>query len=168
MTFKSKSELLTAIPYIKEAPKKEAVIQNLCFRPKRNHRSFPDFLELTPNEGIKGDRWLESPWLKLSNGKPDPGIQVSILSTRGWDAVKFAPDAIPKNLDLSNRACFSFCFLSFLPDIVSTQPLKSAAFIHISATLGSTFALTAVGKARAASSGSSKRFIYFGTSKQKV
>jgi hypothetical protein len=43
MTFRSKSELLTAIPYIKEAPKKEAVIENLCFRPERNHRKFQNF-----------------------------------------------------------------------------------------------------------------------------
>ena len=32
--------------------------------------------------------------------------------------------------------------------------------MHISATFGSTFALTALGKASTASSGSSKRFIY--------
>ena len=94
MTFKSKLELLAAIPHIKDAPKNEAIIENLCFRPERNERSFPEFLELTPDEGIKGDRWLESPWLKLSNGKPDPGIQISILSTRVWDAVKFGPEAI--------------------------------------------------------------------------
>ena len=84
MTFKSKLELLAVIPHIKNAPKNESFIENLCFRPERNQRSFPDFMELTTNEGIKGDRWLESPWLKLSNGKPDPGIQVSILSTRVW------------------------------------------------------------------------------------
>ena len=94
MTFRSKLELLAAIPHIKDAPKKEAIIENLCFRPERNQRSFPEFMELTPNEGIKGDRWLESPWLKLSNGEPDPGIQVSILSTRVWNAVKFGPEAI--------------------------------------------------------------------------
>jgi hypothetical protein len=94
MTFKSKLELLAVIPHIKNAPKNESFIENLCFRPERNQRSFPDFMVLTPNEGIKGDRWLESPWLKLSNGKPDPGIQVSILSTRVWDAVKFGPEAI--------------------------------------------------------------------------
>ena len=74
--------------------KRESIIENLCFRPERNERSFPEFMELTPNEGIKGDRWLQSPWLKLSNGEPDPGIQVSILSTRVWNAVKFGPEAI--------------------------------------------------------------------------
>ena len=94
MTFRSKQELLAAIPHIQKAPKNESFIKNLCFRPERNQRSFPDFMELTPNEGIKGDRWRKSPWLKLPNGEPDPGIQVSILSTRVWDAVKFGPEAI--------------------------------------------------------------------------
>ena len=50
MNFRSKLELLAAIPSIKDAPKKEAIIENLCFRPERNQRSFPEFLELTPNE----------------------------------------------------------------------------------------------------------------------
>ena len=80
MTFRSKFELSEAIPHIKDAPKDESIIENLCLRPERNQRSFPDLIELTPEEGIKGDRWLKSPWLTLKNGKPDPGIQVSILS----------------------------------------------------------------------------------------
>jgi len=53
MTFRSKLELLAAIPHIKEAPKKETLIENLCFRPERNQRSYPNFLELTPSDGIK-------------------------------------------------------------------------------------------------------------------
>ena len=61
MNFRSKLELLAAIPRIKDAPKKEAIIENLCLRPERNQRSFPDLIELTPEEGIKGDRWLKSP-----------------------------------------------------------------------------------------------------------
>ena len=69
MTFRSKLELLAAIPHIKEAPKKETLIENLCFRPERNQRSYPNFLELTPSDGIKGDRWRESPWLRLSDRK---------------------------------------------------------------------------------------------------
>ena len=94
VTFRSKFELSEAIPHIKDAPKDEYIIENLCLRPERNQRSFPDLIELTPEEGIKGDRWLKSPWLTLKNGKPDPGIQVSILSKRVWDAVKFGPEAI--------------------------------------------------------------------------
>ena len=53
MTFRSKQELSAAIPHIQKAPKDESFIENLCFRPERNQRSFPDFMELTPNEGIK-------------------------------------------------------------------------------------------------------------------
>ena len=58
MTFRSKLELLAAIPHIKDAPKKEAIIENLCFRPERNERSFPEFMELTPDEELREtDGW---------------------------------------------------------------------------------------------------------------
>ena len=41
MTFRSKFELSEAIPHIKDAPKDESIIENLCLRPERNQRSFP-------------------------------------------------------------------------------------------------------------------------------
>ena len=54
--------------------------------------------------------------------------------------------------DLSRTRAFSYSELgdelfSFIPDILSTQPLKSTAFMQISATLGSTFAWIVVGNA---------------------
>jgi len=33
MTFRSKFELSEAIPHIKDAPKDESIIENLCLRP---------------------------------------------------------------------------------------------------------------------------------------
>ena len=45
MTFRSKLELSEAIPHIKDAPKDESIIENLCLRPERNQRSFPDLIE---------------------------------------------------------------------------------------------------------------------------
>ena len=51
MTFRSKLIISCNTPY-KRCTKKEAIIENLCFRPERNERRF-EFMELTPNEGIK-------------------------------------------------------------------------------------------------------------------
>ena len=34
-----------------------------------------------------GERWLTAPWLRLSDGTPDPAIQVSILPVRVMDLV---------------------------------------------------------------------------------
>ena len=44
-------------------------------------------LTLTMAEGVPGERWLENPWLRLPNGRPDPRIQVSILPIRVMNLV---------------------------------------------------------------------------------
>jgi hypothetical protein len=79
--------LIEALPHILAAPKTDAPIAMLCFRPGFNQRSFPDSLTLTREKGIPGERWLTQPWLRLPDGRPDPRIQVSILPTRVADLV---------------------------------------------------------------------------------
>lgn len=80
-------ELMTALPHVLAAPKDEAPIRYLCKRPEFGARDFVDQLEMTKAAGIPGERWLKYPWLKLSNGEPDPSIQVSVLPTRTCDLV---------------------------------------------------------------------------------
>jgi hypothetical protein len=79
--------LTAALPHILAAPKTDAPIASLCFRPGFGQRSFPDTLTFTRIHGIPGERWLTQPWLKLPDGTPDPRIQVSLLPTRIADAV---------------------------------------------------------------------------------
>ena len=43
MTFRSKFELSEAIPHIKDAPKDESIIENLCLRPERNQTKDESF-----------------------------------------------------------------------------------------------------------------------------
>ena len=74
-----------ALPHILDAPKDDAVIEQLCFRPDYGLRDFPERLELTVDGGIRGERWTRAPWLTLPDGAPDPRIQVSILSRRVMD-----------------------------------------------------------------------------------
>lgn len=83
----NEDDLLAALPHILAAPKTDAAIAMLCFRPGFGHRTFPDHLSLTKAGGIPGERWLTHPWLKLADGRPDPRIQVSILPTRVLDLV---------------------------------------------------------------------------------
>lgn len=80
-------ELTAALPHVLSAPKTDAPIHSLCFRPGFNERSFPNHLRLTVAEGVPGERWLTQPWLRLPDGRPDPRIQVSILPTRVMDLV---------------------------------------------------------------------------------
>jgi len=78
-------ECEAALKRITAAPKGEAVIDELCVRPNFGQRAYPSEIELTRDQGISGDRWRTHPWLTLSNGEPDPRIQVSILSKRVMD-----------------------------------------------------------------------------------
>ena len=81
------AELTAAVPRILSAPKTDAPIASLCFRPGTNQRHFPASLTLTQAEGVPGDRWLTQPWMRLADGSPDPDIQVSILPQRVLDLV---------------------------------------------------------------------------------
>lgn len=80
-------DLARALPHVLAAPKDDAPALILCFRPGFNQRRFPDRLTLTRDQGIPGERWRSAPWLRLSDGSPDPRIQVSILPSRVMDAV---------------------------------------------------------------------------------
>ncbi|WP_435166082.1 MOSC domain-containing protein [Falsirhodobacter sp. 1013] len=80
-------DLQAALPHVLAAPKNDAPVTGLCFRPGVGERIFPDHLRLTVAEGVPGDRWLSRPWLRLPDGRPHPAIQVSILPQRVLDLV---------------------------------------------------------------------------------
>ena len=90
------------------APKDRAAIDMLCLRPGYNQRRFVDQIEVTQADGIPGERWSTAPWLRLENGDPHPGIQVSILQARVldliWrerDTVTYPGDTFVVDMDLS-------------------------------------------------------------------
>lgn len=66
-------QLNAALPHVLAAPKTDAAVQSLCFRPARNQRSFPDHLTVTRAQGVPNERWLTEPWLRLPDGSPHPG-----------------------------------------------------------------------------------------------
>ena len=92
---KTATELMAALPHVLAAPKDEAAVLQLCFRPGYNLREFPERLTLTRAAGIPGERWTTAPWLKLPDGTGDPRIQVSILPKRVLDLVWREGDAAP-------------------------------------------------------------------------
>lgn len=101
------AECDAALPHILAAPKDNAEIETLCFRPDYGLRDFRDELELTVARGIVGERWEHKGWLKLPDGSPDPRIQVSILQRRVldlcWrnrDSVVFPGDTMIVDMDL--------------------------------------------------------------------
>lgn len=80
-------ELMAALPGVLAAPKTGSAVEFLCFRPGFGQRDFRSELSLTRDGGIPGERWGQTPWLKLADGSGHPGIQVSILPLRVLDLV---------------------------------------------------------------------------------
>lgn len=89
------AQLAAALPHVCAAPKTATIIDSLCFRPARNQREFPAELRLSRAEGIRGDRWLTEPWLRLPDGRPSPDIQVSILPLRVLNLVWIDRETTP-------------------------------------------------------------------------
>jgi hypothetical protein len=83
----TREKLDAAVPHILAAPKDGAAISMLCLRPNFGERRFVDEISLTQAQGIPGERWSRTPWLKLADGTPDPQIQVCILQQRVLDLV---------------------------------------------------------------------------------
>lgn len=83
----TRAELDAALPDVLAAPRDAARIEWLCRRPGYNQRDFVEALSLSPEHGIAGERWESAPWLRLPDGRPHPGIQISILSRRVLDLV---------------------------------------------------------------------------------
>ncbi|MEM7438235.1 MAG: hypothetical protein AAF393_01455 [Pseudomonadota bacterium] len=102
------AECEAAFSHVLDAPKDNAAIEILCFRPDFGERDFRDEIELTVEHGIVGERWGKAPWLKLKDGSPDPRIQVSILGRRTldlcWrnrDTTIYPGDTMIADLDMS-------------------------------------------------------------------
>ncbi|MBC6442932.1 MAG: hypothetical protein GDA53_07380 [Rhodobacteraceae bacterium] len=79
------AECEAALAHVLAAPRDNAPVETLCFRPDFGERDFRDTLALTVDHGIPGERWARAPWLRLKDGSPDPRIQVSILGRRTLD-----------------------------------------------------------------------------------
>ncbi|MGB0958783.1 MAG: hypothetical protein ACPGVK_00915 [Halocynthiibacter sp.] len=94
-SFLTRQELDAALPHILNAPKDHAMVKWLCYRETYGARAFRDVISLTPQDGILGERWGKAPWLKRSDGSPDPRIQVCILPERILDLVWQDRENIP-------------------------------------------------------------------------
>jgi hypothetical protein len=101
-------ELARALPYVLSAPEDHGIVRLLCLRPRPNDRSFPDSLTLTRAGGVAGDCEVSRPWLALPDGRIDPRIQVSVMSSRVldlvWrerDRVTYPGDNIVVDMDLT-------------------------------------------------------------------
>jgi MOSC domain-containing protein YiiM len=74
--------LAAGLPNIRQSPKDRGIVELIVARPSSNQRQTPQQLQLTPEGGVAGDRWLTTAWKKLPDGSPDPAIQVTLMNSR--------------------------------------------------------------------------------------
>jgi MOSC domain-containing protein YiiM len=78
-------------------------------RPVSEERHVLERAHLSPAEGLVGDRWRATSWLKLLDGGPDPAVQITLMNARCVDLVaggrehwSLAGDNLFVDLDLSH------------------------------------------------------------------
>lgn len=72
----------TAIELARAAPVGFGKVDYLINRPSEGVHQPVNSLYLDVDNGIEGDRWQETAWLRLPDGSPDPRVQVSLTNTR--------------------------------------------------------------------------------------
>ena len=66
-------------------------VEYLMNRPSEGVHVPVDELYLDEVAGIRGDRWRDTAWLRLPDGRPDPRVQVSLTNTeviRGFTGIE--------------------------------------------------------------------------------
>lgn len=94
MAFITRAELDANTHRLLASPKDSVSIKAICVRPNFSQRRPVEEVFLCCREGVVGDRWRRSPWLRLENGEPDPRIQVSLANSRLLRLISKAGQAI--------------------------------------------------------------------------
>lgn len=105
------ADLESGMSHLLEAPRDAGSLELIVIRPAKEQRMLLDEVWLSPEEGVLGDNWANECWMSLSDGRPDPDVQVTIMSSRlarlvmGDDKAHWAlaGDQLVADLDLSEE-----------------------------------------------------------------
>ena len=103
------TELEVGMAQLLEAPQDRGNLELIVIRPTKEQRQILDEAWLSPEAGVQGDNWAKGCWKSLPDGRPDPDVQVTIMSARlarlvmGEDKSHWAlaGDQLIADLDLS-------------------------------------------------------------------
>lgn len=85
--FRSRDELLTAMPHIMAAPKDAGTVRAIVVRPESGARHMPETARLSLEGGFEGDHWAKGCWLSTEDGRPHPDVQICIMNARCIEAI---------------------------------------------------------------------------------
>jgi hypothetical protein len=94
-----------------DAPRDSGVLELIVIRPVKERREILPEAWLSPEGGVQWDNWADECWKSLPNGRPDPDVQITIMSSRlarlvmGEDKAHWAlaGDQLVADLDLSEE-----------------------------------------------------------------
>jgi MOSC domain-containing protein YiiM len=75
-------ELEQGLADVLHSPADVGRLTAIFVRPAPNERRAFDSVNLTPENGIEGDRWAGDSYYRLKDGGPDPRCQVSVMNDR--------------------------------------------------------------------------------------
>ena len=82
MTQRTLDELQLGWNELLAAPRDSGRLELIVARPKTNERRLLNEAVLTPEGGMPGDNWAIACWKSLPDGRPDPAVQMTLMSTR--------------------------------------------------------------------------------------
>ena len=108
VAYTSMSELMANLDHIRQSPKEGGRVEMIVVRPTRDERLLLETAQLSPASGVQGDDWATSCGKKLSDGRSDPDVQITIMNSRlaalvanSKERWPLAGDQLYADLDLS-------------------------------------------------------------------
>jgi hypothetical protein len=105
----SLDDLSAGLPNIVRSPRDGGALQAIVVRPATDERLSLQECQISPEGGVHGDNWARGCWKSLSDGRPDPDVQVAIMNSRvvdllagGRERWALAGDNLFVDLDLSD------------------------------------------------------------------
>jgi MOSC domain-containing protein YiiM len=118
-------ELEQCLPEVLQSPADDGRLTSIFVRPAPNERRELTTVQLTPERGIDGDRWVNDSFYHSKGGASDPRNQVSLMNSRYLrqiavreDALCLAGDNLIVDLDLSKTNLPSGSQLAIGDDVV--------------------------------------------------
>lgn len=102
------AELAAGLPEVRRSPTDEGQVIMIVVRPDRDLRELPHAIEISPESGLAGDRWVRHCTRKLPDGRLNPDTQLTLMNSRAAALIAgpeerwpLAGDNLVVDLDLS-------------------------------------------------------------------
>jgi MOSC domain-containing protein YiiM len=104
----SETELKARLPDVLQSPANNGILVQIVARPDKELRELRERSEVTPQDGLPGDRWARYCTRKLPDGSLNPDTQLTLMNSRAVAMVAgekerwaLAGDNLLVDLDLS-------------------------------------------------------------------